>query len=182
MTKKKAPSRVKAAKSVSRIPVKNDISSVEAETIKRVNKTLTNLEDFLAKWDAAKSKPDDMFPQVVKIRQFHDALAGLRNGRAHARGIEVARLGEILPQVCAVTARPEVDDPSDCDPQGVQERQRQKARALIRSVIEQTPDEKEDVHSRIAIPMAAPARKKAGRQQKKGKKGKTVSKGKKRKR
>ncbi|MFN7991074.1 MAG: hypothetical protein U0R44_02845 [Candidatus Micrarchaeia archaeon] len=94
MAKKKATSRVKAPRSVSRVPVKNDIASVEAETIKRVNKTLTNLEDFLAKWDAAKTKPDDMFPQVIKIRQFHDALLGWQRNalRSHEKDDEPAKV------------------------------------------------------------------------------------------
>lgn len=69
--KKKASAKSRPSK---KVPVKNDIASVEDETIKRVDRTLTTIEDFLAKWDQSKTKPDDMLPQIVKIRQFHGAL------------------------------------------------------------------------------------------------------------
>ncbi len=70
------------------MPVKTDIASVEDETMKRVNHTITTIEDFLAKWDASKIKPDDMFPQILKIRQFHDALSGWQRDALKARGKE----------------------------------------------------------------------------------------------
>lgn len=70
--KKKAVAKPRPAK---RVPVKNDIDSVEEETIKRVNHTLTTIETFLAKWDHSKSRPDDLIPQIAKIRQFHDVLS-----------------------------------------------------------------------------------------------------------
>ncbi|VVC02833.1 Uncharacterised protein [Candidatus Bilamarchaeum dharawalense] len=73
MAKKKVVVKVKPTKVVS-VPVKTDVASVEAETIKRVGKTISTLEGFLSRWDASKIKPDSMFPQVVKIRKFYQAL------------------------------------------------------------------------------------------------------------
>ncbi len=90
MVKKKAVAKGKPARKETekRIPVKTDMASVEAETIKRVNKTLSSIEEFLARWDASGVKPDDMFPQVVKIRQFHDALLGWQKTAVKAQGRE----------------------------------------------------------------------------------------------
>jgi len=70
----------------SRVPKKTDISSVEEATIERVNRTLTSIEGFLAKWDASSIKPDDMFPQIVKVRQFRDALHNWQREALKARG------------------------------------------------------------------------------------------------
>jgi hypothetical protein len=76
MVKKKAApkTRISRKETAGKVPVRTDMSSVEDETIKRTGRTISAIENFLAKWDAAKIKPDDMFPQIVKIRQFHDAL------------------------------------------------------------------------------------------------------------
>ena len=38
----------------------SDISTVEEETIKRVNKTMKSIEEFLARWDASKIKAEDL--------------------------------------------------------------------------------------------------------------------------
>ncbi len=90
MVKNKTAAKAKPARKETgrRIPVKTDMASVEAETVKRVNRTITTLEEFLARWDASGVKPDDMFPQVVKIRQFHDALLGWQKGAVRAQGRE----------------------------------------------------------------------------------------------
>lgn len=70
MAKKKSSKRTDKKK----IPVKTDISSVEKETIKRADRTITSIEKFLAKWDASKIKNDAMNPQIEKIRRFHSEL------------------------------------------------------------------------------------------------------------
>ncbi len=90
MVKKKAASKSKPVRkeAVRKVPVKTDMTSVETETIKRVNKTITTLEEFLARWDASNIKPDDMFPQVIKIRQFHDALLSWQKTAIKAQGKE----------------------------------------------------------------------------------------------
>src|SRR5271157_1593791 len=56
------------------IPKRSDIFSVEEATIARVSRAISTIEDFLARWDATRTRPDDMFPQVVKVKQFHGAL------------------------------------------------------------------------------------------------------------
>ncbi|MCI0504245.1 hypothetical protein L0Y65_06075 [Candidatus Micrarchaeota archaeon] len=81
--KARAPRKELAEK---KVPVRTDSASVEDETIRRVNKTLTSIEDFLARWDAAKTKPDDMFPGVVKMRQFRDALSLWQREAVKAKG------------------------------------------------------------------------------------------------
>jgi len=86
---KKKPVKAKAPKkelAKKKIPVRTDSASVEEETIRRVNRTITSIEDFLARWDAAKAKPGDMFPAVVKMRQFHDALMGWQREAVKAKG------------------------------------------------------------------------------------------------
>ena len=77
---------VAKARPTRKIPVKNDISSVEEETIKRVDRTLTSIETFLAKWDHSRIKPDDMIPQIAKIRQFHDALSRWQTEAVKGKG------------------------------------------------------------------------------------------------
>jgi hypothetical protein len=84
MAIKKALPRGKAAGI--RVPKKTDISSVEEATIERVNRTLTSIEGFLAKWDSSNIKPDDLFPQVVKVRQFRDALHNWQREALKSRG------------------------------------------------------------------------------------------------
>jgi hypothetical protein len=72
MAKKKA-AKIKPKK-VLGIPRKMDVASIEAETIKRVAKTISTFENFLTKWDASKTKPSVMYQHVLKIRKFHHAL------------------------------------------------------------------------------------------------------------
>jgi len=59
---------------VRKIPVKTDISSVEAETIKRAERTISAIEKFLSRWDSSKIRNNMMIPQIDKVRRFHDAL------------------------------------------------------------------------------------------------------------
>jgi hypothetical protein len=69
-----------------RIPDKRNMTSVEETTISRVDRTISTIEEFLARWDASKIKPDDMFPQVVKIKRFKDALLAWQKEAVRARG------------------------------------------------------------------------------------------------
>jgi hypothetical protein len=73
---------------VKRIPEKSDMSFVEEETIQRVDRTISTIEGFLARWDGSRLKPDDMFPQVVKIKRFHDALLSWQKEAVRSRGKE----------------------------------------------------------------------------------------------
>ena len=83
MSKKKRSAKKKSKKSV---PRRLDLNSVEDDTMKRVNHTLKTIESFLSKWDASKVKEDDMLPQIMKIRKFHDALSTWKNDAMKARG------------------------------------------------------------------------------------------------
>jgi hypothetical protein len=103
MVKKKAPAKARPSRreAVKNIPVKTDISSVEEETIKRASRTISAIEAFLAKWDASKVKPDDMFPQIAKIRQFHDTLVSWQKEALKTKGrtdeeSSVKRLRELV--------------------------------------------------------------------------------------
>lgn len=66
---------------------KNDINSVEDETMKRVAKTLQTINDFLSRWDEA-SAPDDLIPQIAKIRKFRDALSDWKEQAIRTRNRE----------------------------------------------------------------------------------------------
>lgn len=68
-----------------RIPVRTDTVSVEKDTIRRVNHTIATIESFLVKWDASDIKPRNMFPEVVKIRKFRDALLNWQRGAVRAQ-------------------------------------------------------------------------------------------------
>ena len=48
--------------------------SVEKETVKRVDQTLKQIEKFLKKWDSADEKPDQMLPQISRLKEFRQAL------------------------------------------------------------------------------------------------------------
>jgi len=52
----------------------SDISTIEEETLNRVNKTMRSIEGFLARWNASKVKAGEMIPEVAKIKEFHKAL------------------------------------------------------------------------------------------------------------
>ncbi len=86
MPKKKGSSKKKNA--VKKVPKKIDIDSVEEETMKRVGRTLEILANFLANWDAAAVKPDNMYPQVMKIKKFYDVLEGWQRDALKAKGKE----------------------------------------------------------------------------------------------
>ncbi len=68
------------------VPVKTDSAALEEQTIARVERTIRTLEEFLSRWDSAVTKPDSMFPEVVKIRKFHDLLIDWRDDALSARG------------------------------------------------------------------------------------------------
>ena len=63
------------------------LDSVEKETMKRVEKTLETINEFLSRWDEA-SAPDDLIPQIVKIRKFYDALSNWKKEAIRTKGIE----------------------------------------------------------------------------------------------
>lgn len=71
-----------------KVPVKTDTAAMEEQTIERAGRTIKTLEDFLHKWDSAESRPDLMFPEVVRIRQFCDMLKAWRKGAMESRGSE----------------------------------------------------------------------------------------------
>jgi ribosomal protein S15P/S13E len=87
MARKKKGSRKK-------VPVKTDINSVEKDTVKRVNRTIETIENFLAKWNASGVKPEDMIPHIERIKKFHDELLGWQKDaqKQHGRESEVEKL------------------------------------------------------------------------------------------
>lgn len=68
------------------VPVRTDSAALEEQTIARVDRTIKALEEFLGKWDSSESKPDSMFPEVVKIRKFRDLLGQWQKEALSARG------------------------------------------------------------------------------------------------
>lgn len=87
MAKKKTAIKAKPKK-VTGVPKKTDVVSVEQETLKRVEKTISTLEHFLTKWDASKIKPDAMYPHVVKIRRFCHALESWQKNAATSKNVD----------------------------------------------------------------------------------------------
>lgn len=85
---RKAKGRPTKEKKVKKVPRRLDIDSVEEDTMKRVGHTLKIIEGFLAKWDAAKARPEDLLPQIMKIRKFHDALQTWQRDAVRTRGKE----------------------------------------------------------------------------------------------
>lgn len=86
MAKKKNAIKARPTK-VLKVPVRTDIASIEAETLKRVGKTISTLENFLSKWDATKAKPDGMSPHVVKIKKFYHALTSWQKEVARSKDV-----------------------------------------------------------------------------------------------
>jgi hypothetical protein len=68
------------------VPIRTDSAALEEQTISRVERTIRTIGDFLAKWDSSEIKSDSMFPEVVKIRKFHDLLSAWQNDALGARG------------------------------------------------------------------------------------------------
>lgn len=52
----------------------NNIDEVENETIERVNKTISVLENSIAIWDAAKEKPAELQEEFDRFKKFYSAL------------------------------------------------------------------------------------------------------------
>lgn len=64
-----------------KVPVKKDISSIETETIARAERTISTIDNYLAKVGAAGRRGvlgKDLFPQIVRIRHFRDMLDSWR--------------------------------------------------------------------------------------------------------
>ena len=93
MMVKKGSRSEDSGKAGRKVPVKTDTAAMEEQTIERAGRTIRALEEFLGRWDSADSRPDGMFPQVMRIRQFcmmlkswyNDALAGKGNGDEESR-------------------------------------------------------------------------------------------------
>lgn len=77
-----------------KVPVKTDISSVEADTIQRANHTITAIEDFLARWDASQIKEEMLVPEVEKVKGFQKELVKWqkRAVKEHGKSTDRARL------------------------------------------------------------------------------------------
>jgi len=66
--------------------VDTNLDSVEEDTLKRVEHTMLSLGSFLSRWDASRTKDNDLFPQVAKIRTFYQQLAAWQKEAVRARG------------------------------------------------------------------------------------------------
>ncbi|MBI5046251.1 hypothetical protein HZC07_00780 [Candidatus Micrarchaeota archaeon] len=52
-----------------------NIGDVEKETLKRVNKTISTLENAIESWNALKQKPKTLEQKFIKHKQFYEQLA-----------------------------------------------------------------------------------------------------------
>src|SRR4030042_2352021 len=84
----------------------SDISSVEDEALRRVDKTMKTIEDFLARWNASKISSGGVLPEVEKIKEFHTALAQWQRkaamGRSGSDEERMERLEEVV-LICRAT-------------------------------------------------------------------------------
>lgn len=64
-----------------------NVDSVEEETMRRVQKTLITINEFLSMWNEA-AAPDDYIPQIAKIRKFRDALTKWKKEAIETKGKE----------------------------------------------------------------------------------------------
>lgn len=86
MVKRRPVSKVGISKKdVAGIPVRTDPVSVEEETIRRVDKTLGAIGDFLSRWDSSGLKPESMYPHVQRMKRFKEALVGWQKEAVKAR-------------------------------------------------------------------------------------------------
>lgn len=53
----------------------SNIELVEKKVIEKVDKTISVLEDAIAKWDNAKTKPKDLKPKFTNYKKLHAALS-----------------------------------------------------------------------------------------------------------
>ncbi|MFN7991181.1 MAG: hypothetical protein U0R44_03405 [Candidatus Micrarchaeia archaeon] len=50
------------------------IEEAEKETIQKVSRAISTLENALASWEASKDKPEDLEREFRKYKEFHDEL------------------------------------------------------------------------------------------------------------
>ena len=82
----------KSSKKGISIPVRTDVSSVEAETIKRADHTIAVIEDFLGKWESSRIKNKVMVPQIDRIKKFHKELIRWKNDAMESKGNDESKL------------------------------------------------------------------------------------------
>ncbi len=92
--RKPAPKASIYRKDVAGIPTRTDPVSVEEETIRRVDRTLGTIGDFLARWSSSGLKPESMYPHVQRIKRFQQALTSWQREavRARSRADDEARM------------------------------------------------------------------------------------------
>lgn len=82
-TKKKLPKKktsikivkpIKSKISKLSVPKKVDFSLIEKEALERSNRTISTIENFLAKWDSVKQKPESLKQEISKVKRFYDSL------------------------------------------------------------------------------------------------------------
>ncbi len=71
----KAQAKTAPAPARSRVYVdEGNLAEMEKETIDKVNKTLTTLENAIATWEQSPKKPAELKPKFDKYIKLHDAL------------------------------------------------------------------------------------------------------------
>ncbi|NYZ74593.1 hypothetical protein H0O00_05595 [Candidatus Micrarchaeota archaeon] len=83
--RKPAPKATIYRKDVRSIPTRTDPASVEEETIRRVDRTLGTIGDFLSRWDSSDLKPESMYPHVQRIKRFQQELSAWEREAVKAR-------------------------------------------------------------------------------------------------
>jgi len=95
MVKKRPATKARIGrKDVASIPMRTDAVSVEEETVRRVERTLTAISTFLSRWDSSGFKPADMYPHITRMKRFREELQAWQKEavRAKSRQDEGARI------------------------------------------------------------------------------------------
>ncbi len=79
------PSPPTVALAIRAVPPVPDSLEIESAALSEVNKTLAEIESFLAKWESSRVKPDHMKTQVEKIKKLHSALTSWQIGALRAK-------------------------------------------------------------------------------------------------
>ena len=66
---------VKASQPIPLRITEKNIDQVEQEILRHVNKTISQLEEALAVWEASGEKPEALRPKAMEYKQLHAALS-----------------------------------------------------------------------------------------------------------
>jgi hypothetical protein len=64
--------------------------------LKKAERTIAAIEKYLERWDSAAKRPQNLLPQVARLRQFHDVLVRWREETLRKKSSEAERARELM--------------------------------------------------------------------------------------